>query len=353
MGGLVLHEGISTPNPAASVKVGRGEDPWREGGCDRWPETMRLVSSDGVVRRGRCRATNLCSYCAKIAAVENAEMLAIDALEHGAPEVWACLTTRSADPSPASFYGARQKVRKALRRRWPECQDATLVEFTTGYGPRSGGERRPHWNALLKGVPVSAVEEAQEVVARVWCGQVDAEPSLQHVAPVSEAGGLMRYLALHFQKESQTPPLGWRGHRFVASRGYFPDGAAVAREKARQSLRLGRAVWWANAVAEGRFLDEGHVLDGDELEELIRDRLLEEAGRSWSMVKIHSTSVDVDGKRAEGARAPFRRPISDGSEVQSRSDSERPAPQPDCVPSRGRGAGIRILPCCITPCTYF
>ena len=40
-----------------------------------------------------------CSYCAKLAAIENAEMLALDALENGAPEVWACLTTRSADPA--------------------------------------------------------------------------------------------------------------------------------------------------------------------------------------------------------------------------------------------------------------
>lgn len=302
---LVLHEEISDPENKTFQEEHR--EAWRQGGCDRWPETMRLVSSDGVVRRGRCGSVNLCSYCAKLRAIENAEMLSLDALDHGAPEVWACLTTREVDPVPASFYRAREQVRKALRRRWPECQDATLVEFTTGYGPRSGGARRPHWNALLKGVPVAAVEEALDVVSRVWCGQVDAEASRQHVGPVADAGGLMRYLALHFQKESQAPPKGWKGHRFVASRGYFPKGAPAARERAKESLRLGRAVFWANAVSEGQWLDHGHQLDSEDLEQLILDRLTEEAGRSWSVVKTSSESVDIDRKMREAASEPFRR----------------------------------------------
>ena len=302
---LVLHE--ESWNPAAETpQKWVGEDVVR-GGCDRWPETMRLVSSDGVARRGRCRSVNLCSYCAKLAAIENAEMLSLDALEHGAPEVWACLTTRSSDPRPSSFYGARKAVRKALRRRWSDCQDSTLVEFTTGYGIRSEGRRRPHWNALLKGIPVADVDEAHEVVSRVWCGQVDAEVSRQHVAPISDAGGLMRYLALHFQKESQTPPKGWRGHRFVSSRGYFPQGAGVARERAKRSLRLGRAVFWANAVAEGRWLDEDLVMDSEELEALIEDRLLQEAARSWSLKHVRPQSADVDRQRDDAVREPFKR----------------------------------------------
>lgn len=307
-GSLVLHEEISDPTPGSYAEVGSSEDVYeRQGGCDRWPETMRLVSSDGVVRRGRCGSVNLCSYCAKLRAIENAEMLSLDALEHGAPEVWACLTTRSADPVPATFYRAREQVRKALRRRWPDCQDATLVEFTTGYGPLSGGLRRPHWNALLKGIPLADLEQAREIVARVWCGQVDAEASRQHVGAVSDAGGLMRYLALHFQKESQAPPKGWRGHRFVSSRGYFPDGVPVARERAKASLRLGRAVFWANAVAEAAWLDEDVVLDVEELEALIEDRLLEEAARSWSLKHTHSKSADMDRKVADAAREPFKR----------------------------------------------
>lgn len=296
---LVLHEELWTPDDKTS----------RQGGCARWPETLRLVASDGTVTRGRCRSVNLCSYCAKLGAIENAEMLALDALEYGAPQVWACLTTRSADSSPSAFYRARRKVRNALRRRWPDCQDATMVEFTTGYGRASGGLRRPHWNAMLKGVTPESVEEVREVVSRVWCGQVDAEVSRQHVDLISDAGGLTRYLALHFQKESQAPPIGWRGQRFNASRGYFPLGAVVARAKAKESLRLGRACYWANAVAEGVWLDEEEVMSSEEMDEVIRDRLLEEAARSWELKRVAKQSMDpARVTRREARKALRKRP---------------------------------------------
>jgi hypothetical protein len=59
---------------------------------------------------------------------------------------------------------------------------------------------------------------------------------------VSEAGGLMCYIALHFQKESQAPPAGWRGHRFIKSRGYFGRPMPEVRAEARRSLRLKRLI---------------------------------------------------------------------------------------------------------------
>jgi hypothetical protein len=203
--------------------------------------------------RGRCRATNLCDYCARLAAVETAEMLALDALEGSAPQLWLVLTTRTADVDPSRFYRSREKVWKAIRRRWPDAEYVGLVEFTTGYGLRSGGERRPHWNLLVKGVPVEAEAELRELVRRVWCSREDAEPWAQFVGPVSEVGGLMRYLALHFLKESQAPPRGWRGHRVVASRGYFALGRAEARARARRALRLKRLLW------QGLELDEAEA----------------------------------------------------------------------------------------------
>ncbi len=195
--------------------------------------------------RGRCRSTNQCSYCARLAAVENAELLALDALAGVAPGVWAVLTTRTASSEPARFYESRRQVHRALRRRWPLCEYAALVEFTTGYGRLSGGLRRPHWNVLLKGVPADDVGEAGEVITGVWCAREDAERPGQHVGLVGELGGLMRYLALHFQKESQAPPAGWRGHRFLKSRGYLATSTPDARAAARASLRHKRELWRA------------------------------------------------------------------------------------------------------------
>jgi hypothetical protein len=227
---LDLHEGISDP---------------ALGGCGRWPEHMRLLSSHGEVVRGRCRATNQCSYCARLAAVENAELLSLDALSGTAPEVWAVLTTRTADADPARFYDSRRQVMRALQRRWPDVEYAALVEFTTGYGPRSHGARRPHWNLLLKGIPADDVDLVRDVITTVWCAREDAQPHAQFVGAIAEIGGLMRYLALHFQKESQRPPEGWRGHRFTKSRGYLATTTPEAREAARQSLRHKRAVWRA------------------------------------------------------------------------------------------------------------
>lgn len=233
--GLDLHEGISTP--PFSDPVGEG--------CGRWPERLRLRSSNGELVRGRCRSTNLCGYCARLAAVENSELLALDALAGDAPQVWAVLTTRTATLDTARFYLSREKLIKALRRRWPRCEYAALVEFTTGYGPRSGGHRRPHWNLLLKGIPAADVDQAQEVIVRVWCSREDAAPAGQYVAPVGDSTALLAYVALHFQKESQRPPEGWRGHRFLKSRGYLSTATPEAREQARRSLRFKRELWRA------------------------------------------------------------------------------------------------------------
>jgi hypothetical protein len=66
------------------------------------------------------------------------------------------------------------------------------------------------------------------------------------LTPIYAAGGLMRYLALHFQKASQQPPEGFTGQRFNCSRGYFTGCTrAVARRRAREALRLKRELWKA------------------------------------------------------------------------------------------------------------
>jgi hypothetical protein len=239
-GPLDLHEGIS--DAGARKAPSRLADPALRS-CKRWPEKLRLRSSAGEVVRGRCRSTNLCPYCARLFAVETSELLALDALGGSAPGLWAVLTTRTATMDVARFYDSRRQVQRAVRRRWPGAEFAWVLEFTTGYGPRSGGKRRPHWNALVKGVPTAAVDELRAVVVGVWCAREDAQPAGQYVGQVAHVGGLMRYLALHFLKPGQSPPEGFRGHRFTSTRGYFGEPVPVARGAAREALALKRAMW--------------------------------------------------------------------------------------------------------------
>lgn len=280
---LDLHEGLSTPAPHELPGLdGRYPDP-RPGGCPRWPAGLWLLSSLGERVPGRCKGTNQCDYCARLAAVENSEMLGLDAMEGEAPQVWAVLTTRTATLDMAGFYRAREKVTLALKRRWP-VRYASLLEFTTGYGPRSGGRRRPHWNLLLKGIPRSAVDEwrdsttgetLHQLICRVWCDHVDAEPDGQHVADVADAGGLMRYISLHFQKESQAPPRGFRGQRFNCSRDYFTGRTrAEMREDARLALREKRELWK---------LARHTGLEGDELEDAYEAELAAVGFPEWRL----------------------------------------------------------------------
>jgi hypothetical protein len=58
---------------------------------------MVLRSSEGEIVLGRCRAVNLCPYCARLAAVENAEVLALDAMSGAAPALYGVLTTSSTE----------------------------------------------------------------------------------------------------------------------------------------------------------------------------------------------------------------------------------------------------------------
>jgi hypothetical protein len=218
-----------------------------------------------------------------LAAVENTEMLALDSMEGEAPEVWLCLTTRTATLDMSEFYEARRQVMRAIQRRWRGARYACLLEFTTGYGERSGGARRPHWNLLLKGVPKSAVERwrdpdtgesLHQLVSRIWCEHVDAEPQGQHVGPVNEAGGLMRYIALHFQKESQAPPRGFRGQRFNCSRDYFTNRTrAEMREAARESLWIKRRIHEAHELG----------LDAEAIEEYVEAKCAERFEHEWRL----------------------------------------------------------------------
>ncbi len=247
--------------------------------------------------------------------MENAEVLALDAMQTGGPQVYAVLTTRSAVLAPAPFYRAREKVMRALKRRWPSVEYVAQVEFTTGRAGTSGGRRRPHWNLLLKGVPVEDLAQAQEVLVRVWCDRVDAEPAGQYVGLVEHAGGLMRYLALHFNKQSQAPPKGWRGHRFLHSRGYFPEGIQTGRAQARDDLQVKREVYKLDKCAQ----EQGHHLDAQTLYELVEERRAEQRALTWKLVQIYELAGDKH-------RQPPRLPAI--ASAASRQRGERAAPTP-------------------------
>jgi hypothetical protein len=225
--------------------------------CVCGPEFLRLRSEHGELVRPRGGSVNVCAYCATLAAVENCEMLALDAMAGDPPTALLVLGTRTATVDMAGFYRGLAQVMRAIRRQWPAAEYACLVEFTTGYGPRSGGLRRPHWNLLLKGVPADATDRLHAIAAPVWCRHVDAEPAAQHATPIYAAGGLMKYLALHFQKASQQPPAGFTGQRFNCSRGYFTGCTrATARTRAREALALKREVWKA-----ARALDDAYEIE--------------------------------------------------------------------------------------------
>lgn len=263
------------------------------GGCPRWPEKLRLQSTLGQLVPGRCRCTNLCDYCAKLAALENSELLQLDALRGEAPQVWAVLTTPRTEHDQAAYYRAHEAVRRAMRRIWPAYRAAALLEFTTGYGTGSGGLRRPHWNLMIKGGPTPTpddVGQVLDVVETEWCPRVDGSIDAQHVGTINEAGGLMRYLALHFQKESQSPPEGWTGQRFNAMRGYLWTDTPTAREEARRSLRLKRELW--------KLRHSG--LPAEIVNELAERAVYEAGELAWELVRLQElpTEFGDDGMPA-------------------------------------------------------
>jgi hypothetical protein len=270
---LGLHEGISAGRVART--------------CERWPEKLRLRSTLGELVMGRCKSTNLCAYCARLAAVENSELLALDALYGPAPVIWAVLGTRSTSTQPSDFYEAATQLRRACREAFDGFGVASIVEFTTGYGANAGGERRPHWNWLVKGAGVDDQAQLLELIDRHWCRLVDAELGAQHVGPIAAAGGLMRYLALHFQKSEQAPPEGWRGHRFTHTRGYLWAPTPAAREEARASLRLKRELWRAHELG----------LFGQDAEEVAQRAVYEASELAWELVRLQPlpTAFGPDG----------------------------------------------------------
>jgi hypothetical protein len=270
--------------------------------CSRWPRRLALISNLGQIVAGRCGSPNLCEYCARLAAVLNAELLALDAMHGVAPTSYVVLTQPSSDPAPRAYYESRRQVQRTLRREIDGYQAAWLLEFTTGRAERSGGLRRPHFNALTKGVDSDDhAAIVRQVIDDVWCPRQGATSAAQYVAPVQEMGGLTRYLALHFLKERQAPPHGWRGHRFSATRGYFWLPTPQARKLAQDSLVNKRELW--RAIGRG--------LSAAQAEEHVAYAASVRAETTWALghnpqrdEERHERGKKVDRYRVRGVRQP-------------------------------------------------
>jgi len=213
-------------------------------GCVCAPVHLRLRSEHGELVQPRGKSVNRCAYCARLAAIENCEMLVRDALAGDAPRLLMILGTRTATVDMAAFQAGKDHLVKAMRRRWPAAEYACQVEFTTGYGPRSGGLRRPHWNYFWKGIPDADLDQARDLALRIWCRHVDALPARQYVALIDNAVGLTKYVTQHFMKASQSPPASFTGQRFNCSRGYFGSlTRRQARAQAREALASKRELY--------------------------------------------------------------------------------------------------------------
>lgn len=225
----------ATADPAAldlhkGIRTSRLPDP-REHGCQRWPEDFRILNeTTGELVPGRCRATNLCRYCAKLFAVETSEMLLLDAMED-APTLYVVLTARE-HLTRADCTVHLRHLRRKLKARWSHVRWATTVEFQ-----RRGAL---HLNLLVKGVDRDDLDDFHAAITREWCKRVDATEAAQWSDVMADAVGVVQYVSLHFMKSSQAPALGWRGHRYSSTRDYLVRPAAQLREEARQSLRLKR-----------------------------------------------------------------------------------------------------------------
>jgi hypothetical protein len=250
--------------------------PTRQKACARWPDAYRLVADDGTRIRGVCRSANLCAYCGRQVALENAEMLSLDALRSQPPELALTLTTpRTGLDALAPARDARNQLHRKLKARWPSLEWAAILEYSTGLGANSGGHRRPHWNYLPKSIAAADADELLRLVRDEWGRTMDANPAAVHVQPLREVGGYLRYLALHFHKEAQTPPAGYSGQRFTSSAGYFAGGRKAAREEARMARKIRGH---AHRIAEAGLI-------GEDAEWALQECLGDDLARVFGLVR--------------------------------------------------------------------
>ena len=300
-----------------------------------WPHLRLTDLATGQVVPVVSGCVNRCEYCAGQKAFEDLEMLMLDLLEGGAPTVLAVTTTRTATLDATTFRDAMRAVVAAVRGRFPAAEFVRLTEFTTGYGPLSGGLRRPHWNWLWKHVDADQVDELRELIATAWCRYVDAEPSLVYCEAIRSPAAALKYVVAHFAKESQRPPLGFRGQRFNASRGYFAGVTVTTmRARAREVRQVKRETWRA-----------AHVFaDAYDVELAVATAMRHRAAARWVLSGPRGSRLSESRPAPEGVVARFRRRAA-----AARTNGERDGPRGPRPGANGRQSAAPAAPPCPTP----
>lgn len=256
-------------------------------GCARSRPEHRLISDCGQVVRVRCKATNLCLYCRRLAVIETVEMLMLDAMRW-APTIGVVLTAREHLERRDTYAHLRQ-LRRAAKRRWPEYEHFVQVEFQL--------RGAMHLNLIVKGVPAEEVAAFRGLVVLLWCSRVEALPEGQWVRAFSErlggAQGFVKYVSkimAHGLKASQAPAIGWRGHRTSQTGGYFAEGAAAVREEARASLLSKRELW--------KVLQDGHT--GEDAERLAQLRVEFRQSMEWTFITSRTIATESGWRELAG-----------------------------------------------------
>lgn len=242
---------------------------------------MRLLSSEGELVMGRCKATNLCPHCQRCYVRETVEALILDSME-GAPTCWVVLTARE-HLTRAELRRHFDSMRQALKRRGWRVEWFVQVEFQ-----RRGAL---HANLLVKGCEGREAAFGEDLFA-LWQERpgVSAVREAQYVGAIGAAVAVAKYCGKmlgHGLKQEQAPPLGWRGHRTSHTRGYFAAGTVTARARARESLAYKRAL--SHALAGG--------LAPHDAELAVRESMALAARTTWVLANERGVRLSRDRPR--------------------------------------------------------
>jgi hypothetical protein len=201
------------------------------------------ITAAGEFVPARCGASNRCPYCAYLAVVENAIVVALDAEHGGHPRVGMTLTTVDPQHDLGAFRRDVEAIFRLIRARLgADVGYLGMMEWTTGQGARSGGHRRAHQHVLLKRCDPADAEAIEPEVRERWAQRTGAQRV--EIRALRSVAGATAYLLYHHAKWSQAPPQGFRGKRLRPSRNYYERSVAELRREAHALVvnkRLRRA----------------------------------------------------------------------------------------------------------------